>query len=292
MNIPEITLNNNVKIPCIGYGTCKHSFDRPIDEIILQAMECGYRYFDTASFYQTERDLGKAVRESGLKREELTIATKFWYEELGYQKTKDALHRSLDRLGLDYVDFYLVHWPKASEDDPDWKKTLADSWLAMEEMKNEGLIKSLGVSNFLPHHLEVLKTTAKELPVIDQLELHLGYFQEYAVRYLYENNIKIQAWSPMGRGREKFNTNRVFNKMAEKYNVSVQKLSLRFLIQRNVMPLPFTLSKEHMKENLEALEFEISDEDMSMLSCIPQETWLGEHPDFFLPSGKHVNLNQ
>lgn len=292
MTIPNIKLSNAMTIPAIGFGTCKHKYNQPIDDIILNAMEAGYRYFDTASYYETERDLGKAIKASNLKRNELTIATKLWYEELGYDNAKEALARSLDRLQLDYVDLYLIHWPKASADDKNWKQTLCRTWQALEELKDQKLIGAIGVSNFLPHHLEVIAENFNSKPVVDQLELHLGYFQEYAIQYLKEHNIQSQAWSPIGRGREGFNTNSILNSMAEKYNVSVQKLSLRFLIQRNVMPLPWTTNSLHMKDNLNVFDFEISDEDISMLSCMPQETWLGEHPDFYLPLAKHINMNQ
>ena len=291
MQIPFLTLNNGMKIPAIGFGTCKHSLSQPIDDVISSALEAGYRYFDTASFYETERDLGRAIKESSIKRDELTIATKLWYEELGYENAKQACSRSLKRLGLDYVDIYLIHWPKAPGDD-DWEKTLTDTWRALKELKEEGLIKAIGVSNFLPHHLEVISRYYGEKPVVDQLELHLGYFQEYAYRYLIEHNIQPQAWSPIGRGREDFNVNAILNDVAAKYKVSVQKLSLRFLIQRGVMPLPWTTKAEHMKANLDSFDFEISEEDVSLLSCMPQETWLGEHPDFYMPKTKHVNLNQ
>ena len=291
MQIPSIKLSENLTVPALGFGTCKHSYDKPVDGIILSAMECGYRYFDTASFYETERDLGKAIKASGLSRTELTIASKLWYEELGYKNAKEAFYRSLDRLGLDYLDLYLIHWPKATEDDPDWKKTFLETWQAMEELKGEGLVRGLGVSNCLPHHLEVIKNE-REQPLVDQLELHLGYFQEYAIRYLKERKIQPQAWSPIGRGKEKFLSNKVISAMAEKYGVSMQKLSLRFLIQRGVMPLPWSTSPSHIRENLNAFDFEISEEDMSMLSCMPQETWLGEHPDFYLPKTKHVKFVQ
>lgn len=291
MSIPSITLNNGMKVPAVGFGTCKHTYEQTIDDVILQAMEVGYRYFDTASFYETERDLGRAIKQSGLKREELTIATKLWYEELGYESAKKACYSSLERLGLDYVDLYLLHWPKAPGDD-NWKSTLLDTWRAVNELKEEGLVKAVGVSNFLPHHLEVLNQLPYEKPVVDQLEMHLGYFQEYAFRYLQEHNIQCQAWSPIGRGREGFNVNTILNDIAKKYGVSVQKLSLRFLLQRGVMPLPWTMKAEHMKANLDVFDFEISQEDISMLSCMPQETWLGEHPDFYLPKTKHLNVNQ
>lgn len=292
MNIPTIKLSNNISVPEIGFGTCKHALDRPIDDIISTAIETGYRYFDTASYYETERDLGNALKCSGLKRTEYQVASKLWYEELGYKNAKDALYRSLDRLGLDFLDFYLIHWPKASDNDENWKQTLVETWTALIELKEEGLVKSLGVSNFLPHHLEVIKQNSNEMPVLDQLEMHLGYFQEYAYRYLLENGIQPQAWSPIGRGKDLFKTNGIINKMAEKYNVSVQVLSLRYLVQRNVMPLPWSTNADHIKNNINIYGFEISEEDLSMLSCMPQQTWLGEHPDFNLPLAKHINMNQ
>lgn len=289
MTVPEIKLNNGMAVPAIGFGTCKHSFTEPIDDVISKALDVGYRYFDTASFYATEKDLGRAIARSSVKRSEITVATKLWYEELGYKNTKEAFSRSLDRLGLDYVDIYMIHWPKASSDDKNWKRTLLETWTAMEELKEQGLIRALGVSNFLPHHLEVILGESKEIPVVDQLELHLGYFQEYAVDYLKKHNIQPQAWSPIGRGRENFKVNTILNGFASKYGVSVQKLSLGFLIQRGIMPLPWTMSEQHMKENLNSFDFDICQEDISMLSCMPQETWLGEHPDFYLPLAKHLS---
>ena len=288
----NIELNNKMVVPAIGFGTCKHSYDKPVDNIILNAIEAGYRYFDTASFYETERDLGKAIAESSLKRDEIKVATKLWYEELGYQNAKDACRRSLDRLKLDYADIYLIHWPKASADDPDWKHTLRETWRALTELKAEGCVKALGVSNFLPHHLQVLFDCSNEKPVVDQLELHLGYFQEYAVRFIQDCGIQVQAWSPMGRGREDYNANGILSSVASRYGVSVQKLSLRFLIQRGIMPLPWSTSPQHMKDNLDVFDFEITKEDISLLSCMPQQTWLGEHPDFYLPLSKHININQ
>lgn len=292
MGTENITLNNGMQLPRIGFGTCKHDYGKTIDSIVLDALDAGYRYLDTASFYATERDIGRAVKESGLDRGELFIATKLWYEELGYKNAKEALSRSLDRLQTDHVDLYLIHWPKASADDESWKETVHETWRALEEMQAEGLTKAIGVSNFLPHHMEVLLEEAKVTPCVDQLELHPGYFQEYAVRYLQEKGIQPQAWSPIGRGSKDFSSNAALSGIAERYGVSIQKLSLRFLTQRGIMPLPWSTSKEHMKSNLDIFDFTISDEDMSMISCLPPQGWLGEHPDFYLPVGKHLDLNQ
>lgn len=288
----QIILTNGMIIPSIGFGSSKHGLPSTIDDIILDAIDVGYRYFDTASLYGTERDIGRALKKSGLKRNEYFIASKLWYEELGYENAKKACADSLERLDTDYIDIYFIHWPKASIDDPNWKQTLIDTWRALIELKNEGKIKALAVSNFLPHHLQVLFDNFEERPVIDQLELHMGYFQEYAIRFLEENNIQAQAWSPLGRGAKAFIDNKILSEMAKKYNVSIQKLGLRFLTQRGIMPIVWSTSKEHMKENLNISDFNISDEDISILSCMPQENWLGEHPDFYMPVGKHIDKNQ
>lgn len=291
-NINQIELENGMIIPAIGFGSSKHDFPTSIDEIILNAIDVGFRYFDTASIYQTERDIGRALKTSGLKREEYFVASKLWFEELGYKKAKEACLESLSRLDTGYIDIYFIHWPKAKSDDPNWKQTLIGTYRALIELKQEGKIRAIAVSNFLPHHLQVIFDNFDEKPIIDQLELHMGYFQEYAVRFLEENNIQVQAWSPLGRGLKCFVDNKILNDLANKYNVSIQKLGLRFLTQRGIMPIVWSTSKEHMKENLNLFDFDISNEDMSLLSCMPQENWLGEHPDFYLPKNKVLNKNQ
>lgn len=292
MNNSKYILNNGMEVPIIGFGVVNRELGQDFIGLLNNAFEAGYRYFDTASLYGTERELGQVIKSCGIARNELTIATKVWYEEMGYQGTKDAVERSLDRLGLDYLDIYIVHWPKKSIDDPNWKSTLLETWQAMEEYKNKGLIKALGVSNFLPHHMEVLLQNSAVKPVVDQLELHLGYIQEYTLNYLQKNNILPQAWSPMGRNKEVFTQSEAIKKMAEKYGVNNQRLSLRYLLQRGIMPIAASSKRNHMESNLHLHDFEISDEDMSVLSCMPQTGWLGEHPDFCMPVGKHVDPNQ
>ena len=292
MGIPVFTLSNGMEIPCVGFGTSTHVPADKFEKSIEDAIDAGYRYIDTASFYETERAVGRAVRESGIDRSQIQIATKVWYEETGYQGTKDAIERSLERLNLDYIDIYLIHWPKRSNDDPDWKENAVETWKAMEEYYHKGLIKALGLSNFLPHHLDVILENCEIKPVVDQLELHLGYTQEYAASYAKEKSVQPQAWSPIGRAKEGFTTSIITGKMAEKYGVSRQKLGLKYLVSRGYMVLPCSTDKEHMKDNLNLFDFEISKEDMSILSCMPQEGWLGEHPDFYMPITKHVNLNQ
>jgi len=292
MDNKQFKLANGMIIPTIGFGTCKHDRNETIDDIVLDALKAGFRFIDTASFYATERDIGRALKNSGLKREDYIVQTKLWYEELGYDNAKKACHNSLQRLGLDYIDIYLIHWPKQDMNDLDWKQKVIDTWKALIELKQEGLVKAIGVSNFLPHHLKVIMDNFDEIPVVDQLELHLGYLQEYTLNFLRENKIQPQAWSSLGRGAKEFTSNKIIMDIANKYNVSIQKLALKFLIQRGIMPIAWSTSIEHMKDNLDIFNFEIEWEDMSLLSCMPQTAWLGEHPDFFLPLNKHLNPNQ
>ena len=151
----DIILNNGSAIPCIGFGTCTHGKNVDFEKIICGAIDVGYRYFDTASMYKTESLLGNAIKKSGVDRKDLIIASKAWYDETGKDKIREALYKSLDRLGLDYLDVYLIHWPKRSTDDEGWKENVVETWKTMEELHKQGLIKSLGLSNFLPHHTEV-----------------------------------------------------------------------------------------------------------------------------------------
>lgn len=272
------TLNNGMKIPCIGFGTYKAADGNDVT-ILRTAIEAGYRYFDTASFYFTEEALGQAIRESGIPREEFFIVSKMWKSEMGYEKTKEALQRTLTNLQMDYLDIYLIHWPR-SKPETDWKKEVVETWRAMEEAKEEGKIHALGCSNFLPHHLEHLLQNCKEKPVVDQLELHPGYMQLEAVRYCKEHDILLQAWSPLGRLRVM--DNKLIAELSEKYNVSKAQICLRFLHQQDIILIPKSSSLERMKENMDIFGFEISKEDMYRLLTMPQCGWSGEHPDYEL----------
>ena len=247
-------------------------------------MEAGYRYFDTASFYDTERDLAKALRETGIPRQKVQIASKAWHDEMGYEETRAAFCRTLERLETDYLDVYMIHWPKPCENDLNWKERDLQTWKALTELKKEGKIRHLGMSNFLPHHLNNIFENSDFAPEVDQLELHIGYSQEAAREFCQQKGMLVQAWGPLGRG--KVNDNPIINGMAKKYGKTFSQISLRFLIQKGVMPIPKSGSKEHMLDNMKIFDFEISEEDMWMLTCMPQETWQGEHPDFAVPKKK------
>ncbi|MBQ8597477.1 MAG: aldo/keto reductase [Lachnospiraceae bacterium] len=282
------TLSNGLQIPCMGFGTYNPK-EGDNCKIIRTAIDVGYRYFDTASLYETERVLGQAVKESGIDRRELFIASKAWIDEVGYQETKQAFERTLNRLQMDYLDLYLIHWPRCSEEDTDWKERNLGAWRAMEELYAEGKIRGLGLSNFLPHHLENILQNCKVAPVVDQLEIHPGYSQEAAAAYCKSKGVVVQAWSPLGRSA--MLEHPVLLGMASKYGKSVAQVCLRFLVQKNIIPLVKTSTAERMKENMDIFDFDITWEDMSVLECMPQDAWLGEHPDFNIPK-KRSNFEQ
>ena len=281
------TLNDGTLIPNIGFGTYNEEF-MDNRKIVLQAIECGYRFFDTASLYETERSLGNALIESGISRSEVIIETKLWIDEMGAENVEKAFERSINRLQTDYVDIYMIHWPRQTgKDDEKWKTLDIETWQAMEKLVEKGKVKRLGLSNFLPHHLKNILDNCKIRPVVDQLEIHPGYSQEKAVAYCLDNDVLPMAWSPLGRGRENATIgNSILVRLAGKYGKSVHQINLRFLLQKGILPIPKASTPEHMRSNMEVFDFELSEDDVSMLSCMPQTAWLGEHPDFVIPDRK------
>lgn len=269
-------LNNGVKIPCTGFGTYKAA-EGKTTEVIRTAIDAGYRYFDTASFYGTEPYLGEAVRESGIRREEFFITSKVWKDDMGYEQTKRAFQASLDRLGTDYLDLYLIHWPLPTPEYKEWKELDLDTWRALEELYKAGRVRAIGLSNFLPHHIENLLNNCEIRPAVDQIEFHPGYSQEAAVNYCQEKGILVQAWSPLGRMRVLKEP--LILEMAERYGVSPAQICLKFALQRNVVPLPKASAMERMKQNQDLFGFELSREDLYRLMTMPETGWSGEHPD-------------
>lgn len=283
------TLNNGMKLPCCGFGTYKAK-DGDSAEIIATAIRAGYRFFDTASIYETERLLGQAIQDSGIGREEFIIESKLWMDEMGYDNAKKAFEATLERLQTDYLDLYLIHWPRPNAA-ADWKTLDIETWRALEELYEAGRVRALGCSNFLPHHLENLLANAKIKPVVDQLEIHPGYSQEAATAYCMAHDIRPMAWAPLGRFRANPVVSECLQHMAEKYGKSVAQICLRFALEKGIIPIPKASSMEHMKNNMDIFDFSLSQEDVYMLSCMPQTAWMGEHPDFAMPE-KQSNPNQ
>lgn len=270
------TLNNGVQIPAVGFGTYKAADGKSAD-VIKAAIGSGYRYFDTASFYGTETYLAEAIRQSGLPRKDFFIASKLWKTEMGYENARDAFRRTLENLETDYLDLYLIHWPLPEPGYENWKELDRETWRALEELYAEGKIRAIGLSNFLPHHIENILAGCTVRPAVDQIEYHPGYSQEAAVQYCKENGILVQAWSPIGRSRVLKDP--LVCELAAKYRVSPAQICLKFAVQRGILPLPKSSSPERMKQNMDLFSFEMEQEDIWRLATMPQSGWSGEHPD-------------
>lgn len=269
-------LNNGVTNPSIGFGTFKVA-EGENDHILKMAIEAGYRYFDTASFYDTETSLAQAIRECQIPREDFFITSKAWKTEMGYENIKKAFERTLEKLETNYLDMYLIHWPIPEEGYEDWKNLNIESWKAMEELYKKGRIKAIGVSNFLPHHIRNILKNCDVRPVVNQIEFHPGYTQELTVQYCQEKNILVQAWSPLGRST--LLEEPLLCGMAEKYEVSVAQICIRYALQRGIVPLPKSSSIERMKQNLDVHNFKLDKEDVYRLGTMAQTGWSGLHPD-------------
>jgi len=269
-------LNNGNKIPAIGFGTYKAQEDEGIASV-KKAIETGYRLIDTAAKYENEEAVGKAIKQSGIAREELMITTKLWRENLGYESTKKAFETSLAKLDLDYIDLYLIHWPANAKNYENWQKANNDSWRAMEELVKEGKIKNIGVSNFWPEHLEPLLEAAEIEPVINQIEFHPGYWQPELTRYCKEKNILVEAWSPLARGKV-FESEEI-KAIAKKYNKSVAQICLRWILEHNALVIPKSSTPERIEDNFDIFDFQLNAEDIKAIDNLPQMGFSGELPN-------------
>lgn len=269
-------LNNGNQIPAIGFGTYKAQEDEGIASV-KKAIETGYRLIDTAAKYENEEAVGKAIKQSGIAREELMITTKLWRENLGYESTKKAFETSLAKLDLDYIDLYLIHWPANAKNYENWQKANNDSWRAMEELVKEGKIKNIGVSNFWPEHLEPLLEAAEIEPVINQIEFHPGYWQPELARYCKEKNILVEAWSPLARGKV-FESEEI-KAIAKKYNKSVAQICLRWILEHNALVIPKSSTPERIEDNFDIFDFQLNAEDIKTIDNLPQMGFSGELPN-------------
>ena len=267
-------LENGEELPFVGFGT----YLVKEEKIILDALEAGYRHIDTARRYENEKMIGNALKECGIPRRELFLTSKVWKTELGYDKTMRSFEASINDLGVQYLDMFLIHWPMPHPG-ADWKPLVTESWKALEKLYEEGAVSAIGVCNFLPQHLLHVMKDANTIPMVDQLEFHPGYTQHATTQFCLNHGIQVEAWSPLGRG--KLLDDPLILELSKKYGKSPAQICLRFCLQSNILPLPKSSAPERMKANLDIFDFDLELEDVYRLMTIPQTGWSGIHPEHF-----------
>lgn len=267
----HIQLNNGVTMPQIGLGVYKIS-DETMSEVVNAALDAGYRAFDTAHFYFNEASLGKALNESNIPREELFITTKLWNDHQGYESTKKAFNDSLQKLDMDYVDLYLIHWP-CPEDG-----LFVESYKAMEELYHEGKIKALGVANFKEHHLDKLLQETTVVPAVNQIEYHPIFNQDNLQQYCKDKGIAVTAWSPLMRGGALFE-DETLKRIAEKYNKTVAQIIIRWHIDSGRIVIPKSSNIERIKENIDVCHFELMEQDIEAINNLNRNERQFKDPD-------------
>lgn len=258
-NTNRILLNNGTYMPLIGYGVFRMTNDTECEEAVLQALKTGYRLIDTAAAYENEQAVGRAIKRSGIPREELFITTKLWITDTCYEKTRAAFLRSLERLDLDYVDLYLIHQPYHD---------YYGAWKAMEELYAEGKVKAIGVDNFTQDKLADFLFFNKVKPAVNMVECNAFYQRKEDLAYLKEQNIQMQAWSPLAAGAGNVFSNECLQKIAEMHHKSVAQIVLRWLVQRGIVPVVKSADPIRMKENITIFDFELTEEEMKQISVL------------------------
>lgn len=258
ISIESVTLNNDIKMPILGFGTLYLNDDLGIG-CVAEAISLGYRLIDTATVYGNEEAVGGGINKSGISREELFVTSKLWVDDSGYDRAKKAFQTSLDKLGLDYLDLYLIHRPRGD---------VKGSWQAMEDLYREGKIRAIGVSNFENNHLDELLSYASVKPAVNQIETHSFFQQEKANQALKQYGIQHEAWSPLAQGRNGHFTNETLASIGKKYNKNNAQVSLRWHYQRGIVAIPRSSRKEHMMENLNIFDFELDESDMETIASL------------------------
>lgn len=265
------TLANGTKMPRLGLGVWRVEDGSQASNSVKWALETGYRLIDTAAVYKNEVGVGEGIRQSGVPREEIFVTTKLWNSDQGYETALKAFDASLEKLGLDYVDLYLIHWPVAGK--------YKDSWKAMEEIYASGRAKAIGVSNFHQTHLDDLLTEAKIVPMVDQVELHPTLTQEPLRKYLAEKNIAVEAWSPLGQGTL-LNTPLLIE-IGEKYNKSAAQVIIRWHLQNDIIVIPKSVHENRIQQNFDVFDFELTEEEIQAINGLNKDERFGANPDTF-----------
>jgi diketogulonate reductase-like aldo/keto reductase len=275
-----VKLNNGIEMPLLGFGVFQVTDLAECEQSVSDAIATGYRLIDTAASYQNEEAVGRAIKKSGVPRNELFITTKLWIQSIGYEGTKKAFENSLRKLQLDYLDLYLIHQPFGD---------VYGEWRAMQELYKEGRIRAIGVSNFHPDRLIDLIVNNEIAPAVNQIETHPFHQQIETQKFLQENNVQIESWGPFAEGKNNLFQNELLLSIGKKYNKSIAQVVLRWLTQRGVVAIPKSVRKERMEENFNSLDFQLSQEDMEAIKTLDMKTssffdhrdpvmvkWLGE----------------
>jgi diketogulonate reductase-like aldo/keto reductase len=275
-----VTLNNGVKMPILGFGVFQIPDPAACEQAVLDAISVGYRSIDTAASYGNEESVGRAIAASGVDRKELFITTKLWIQSQGYEGTLQAFEQSMQKLGLDYLDLYLIHQPYGD---------VFGEWRAMEKLYKEGRIRAIGISNFQADRVVDLMIHTEIVPAVNQVETHPFQQQIANQAFMQENNIQIECWAPFAEGKNGMFTNELLGTIAAKHNKSIAQVILRWLVQRDVVTIPKTVSRERMVENFNIFDFQLSEAEMTQIQTLDTQTssffdhrdpvmvkWLGE----------------
>ncbi|GIP46231.1 putative oxidoreductase YtbE [Paenibacillus sp. J45TS6] len=265
------TLYNGVKMPWLGFGVFKVKDGEEVVEVVKTAIQAGYRSIDTAKAYNNETGVAQGIRESGIAREDLFITTKVWNGDQGYESTLAAFEASMERLGLEYLDLYLIHWPV--------KGKYKDTWRALEKLHKEGRIRAIGVSNFQIHHLEDLMTDSTIKPAVNQVELHPLLTQTELREYCSKHQIQIEAWSPLGQGN--LLEHPLLQDIAAKYSKSPAQVILRWDLQNGIVTIPKSVTPQRIRDNADLFDFELTTEEIERINQLNENKRFGSDPDNF-----------
>ncbi|MBW7652174.1 aldo/keto reductase [Anoxybacillus sp. ST4] len=266
------TLHNGVRMPWLGLGVYKVQEGEEVIRSVRTALEVGYRHIDTAAFYENEEGVGRAIRELGIRREEVFVTTKVWNSDQGYESTLKAFDTSLKKLGFDYIDLYLVHWPV--------KEKYKETYKALEKLYKDGFVRAIGVSNFQIHHLEHLLADCEIKPMVNQVEFHPRLTQKELLAFCKQHQIQLEAWSPLMRGGELLNEPTLVN-IAKKYNKTPPQVILRWDLQHEVVTIPKSVTPERIAQNANIFDFTLTKEEMDAIDALNENRRIGPDPDNF-----------